>query len=235
MLPSVEFAYATAAGVLRPLLRHGLRWTVEGAQLIPAHGPAILASNHISYLDPFVVAKVADLRHRRVRFLAKRELFARPVIGPALRSAGQIPVDRASLRAGASMSAAEDALARGECVAVFPEGTISPDLEPMAGKSGTARVARATGVAVYPIGLWGAHRIMYKGRRPEWRWGVAQSAVVGAPLRFGPDANVRDATDAIMAAIVAAVARAREIYPQADPGSWWDRAPGSATLQRSRA
>lgn len=235
MLPSVEFAYATAAGVLRPLLQHGLRWTVEAAQLVPAHGPAILASNHISYLDPFVVAKVADLRHRRVRFLAKAELFATPVLGPALRNAGQIPVDRASLRAGGSVGAAGVALARGECIAVFPEGTISSDLEPMAGKSGTARIARATGVPVYPIGLWGVHRILYKGRRPEWQWGVAQTAVVGAPLRFGPDANVREATDAIMAGIVTAVARAREIYPQPVPGSWWDRAPESAMLQSCRA
>ncbi|MCU1459670.1 MAG: 1-acyl-sn-glycerol-3-phosphate acyltransferase [Actinomycetia bacterium] len=235
MLPSVEFAYATAAGVLRPLLRHGMRWTVEGAQLVPAHGPAIFASNHISYLDPFVIAKVTDLRHRRVRFLAKAELFGLPVVGPALRNAGQIPVDRNSLRSGDSTGAAGAALARGECVAVFPEGTISPDLEPMSGKSGTARIARATGAPVFPLGLWGTQRIMAKGRRPDWRWGVAQSAVVGPPLRFGPDANVRETTDEIMSAVAAAVARAREIYPQSDPGSWWDRAPETATLQSCRA
>ena len=133
----------------------------------------ILASNHVSYLDPLTLAWVADRRGRRVRFLAKAELFDKRGLGPLLRAAHQIPVQRGTTNAADALDAAVDALRRGECVAVFPEGTISLDLEPMAGKSGTARLARPAGVAVTPVGLWGTHRILFKGRKPHWRWGVA--------------------------------------------------------------
>ncbi|GIU87087.1 MAG: 1-acyl-sn-glycerol-3-phosphate acyltransferase [Acidimicrobiia bacterium] len=232
MLPSVDAVYSAAKVVFYPGLRYGLRWTVEGIERIPREGPVILASNHVSYLDPLTLAWVADRRGRRVRFLAKAELFDKPGLGPLLRSVRQIPVQRGSADAAHALDAAVDALARGECVAVFPEGTISPDLEPMPGKSGTARLARASGVPVTPVGLWGTHRILFKGRRPSWRWGVAQAAVVGEPVAVAPDEHVRDATRRIMASIARCVARAREIYPQRPaPGedAWWWREPGSAT------
>ena len=105
---------------------------------------------------------------------------------------------------------------RGECVAVFPEGTISQDFEPMRGKSGTARLAQAAGMHVVPIGLWGTHRILTKGRKPQLRGGrVAQVAVVGEPVQIGRR-RARAATRrcAIMDAITECVARARAIYPQ---------------------
>ncbi len=238
MLPAVEPVYALARGTLLPPLRLGMRWTVEGAHLIPVHGPVILASNHVSYLDPLVLGAVADRRHRKVRFLAKAELFERPVLGPLLRSVGQIPVLRGSTAAAGALDAAVDALRRRECVAVFPEGTISLDLEPMAGKSGTGRLARATGVPVTPVGLWGSHRILFKGREPRWRLGVAQTAVVGPPVRIRPDERIRDATDRIMEAICAAVGRARELYPQGPSGpddEWWVRGPDTARLRSVRA
>jgi 1-acyl-sn-glycerol-3-phosphate acyltransferase len=234
MLPSVDATYVLARSALYPPLRLGLRWTIEGAQMIPVRGPVILASNHVSYLDPLVLAFLADRRHRKVRFLAKAELFDKTVLGPLLRSAGQIPVRRGSSEAASSLDAAVDALHRGECVTVFPEGTISMDLEPMTGKSGTARLAQQSGVAVTPVGLWGAHRIMFKGRKPAWRTGVAETVVVGAPIVVAPDEDVRAATDRIMAAICTQVARAREIYPQApapDEDGWWVRSPGSAKLR----
>ena len=107
--------------------------------------------------------------------------------------------------------AAVESLRQGECVTVFPEGTISLDLEPMAGKSGTARLAQASGVPVTPIGLWGAHRLMFKGRRPNPEPLVAEVAVIGAPIRIDPDEPVREATDRIMDAICACLRRARAI------------------------
>ena len=97
---------------------------------------------------------------------------------------------------------------------MFPEGTISLDLEPMAGKTGTARLAAARGFPVTPVGLWGAQRVMFKGRKPRWRPGVAEVVVVGDPVHIGPDEDVYDATDRLMAAIAACVRRARELYPQ---------------------
>jgi 1-acyl-sn-glycerol-3-phosphate acyltransferase len=227
----VDALYPAAKGVFYVPLRYGLRWTMEHAERIPRRGPAILASNHVSYLDPLTLAWVADRSGRRIRFLAKAELFDKPVLGSMLHAIHQIPVQRGSRDAAGALDAAVDALGRGECIAVFPEGTITPDLEPMVGKSGTARLARASGVPVTPVGLWGTHRILYKGRRPHPQWGVAQTAVVGEPIPVGPDDHVKEATERIMGGIRACVARAREIYPQRPgPGDdpWWWREPETA-------
>lgn len=236
MLPTVDATYVVARSLLFPPLHFGIRWTIEGAQTIPVRGPVILASNHVSYLDPLVLAYLADRRHRRVRFLAKAELFGKGLLGPLLRTAHQIPVKRGTADAASSLDAAVDALGRGECVTVFPEGTISLDLEPMAGKSGTARLAQHSGVPVTPVGLWGMQRVLFKGRKPAWKTGVAETVAVGPPLRIGRDEDVHEATDRIMSAICTQVARAREIYPQS-PGEgddgWWVRAPETARLRSS--
>jgi 1-acyl-sn-glycerol-3-phosphate acyltransferase len=237
MLPAVEFTYGFARNVLFPPMHAGLRWTIEGVHRIPVRGPVLLASNHVSYLDPIVLGYVADRRHRKVRFLTKAELFEKRGLAPLLRQTRQIPVHRESASASGSLEFAVEALRGGECVAVFPEGTISLDLEPMAGKSGTARLAAMTGVPVTPVGLWGTHRILFKGRKPSWRWGVAETVVVGDPVRVEPDEAVHEATDRVMAAIVACVRRAREIYPQRPvPGedAWWVRGPETARVRPAR-
>jgi 1-acyl-sn-glycerol-3-phosphate acyltransferase len=117
---------------------------------------------------------------------------------------------------------------------VFPEGTISPDLEPMAARTGTARLAADSGVPVIPVGLWGAHRILHKGRKPRWRRGIAETVVVGDPVSVGPDEDVHSATDRIMQAIASCVARARAVYPQEprpDEGDWWVRGPETAVAR----
>ncbi len=230
MLPAVDALYNAAKGFFYPGLRYGLRWTIEGAEQIARTGPVILASNHISYLDPLTLAYVADTRRRKLRYLAKAELFDKRPLGSMLRAAHQIPVQRGTSNAGHALDAAVDALRRGECVAVFPEGTISLDLEPMAGKSGTARLARLAGVPVTPVGLWGTHRIMMKGRKPHWQWGLAETSVIGKPVTVGADEHIKDATEQIMQGIRTCVARAREIYPQLPaPGddAWWVRSPES--------
>jgi len=215
-----------------------MRWTFEGMHRVPTYGPVILASNHVSYLDPLVLANLADRRKRRVRFLAKAELFDKPGLGWGLRQIGQIPVQRESSDAASSLAAAVAALTSGECIAVFPEGTISLDLEPMAGKTGVARLAATSGVAVTPVGLWGAQRILFKGRKPRWRRGVAEAVVVGDPVRISADDDVHDATDRVMHAIAECVARARAIYPQqpeGDDDGWWVRAPDTAVVRPSQA
>ncbi|HVM41155.1 MAG TPA: lysophospholipid acyltransferase family protein [Acidimicrobiia bacterium] len=229
--------YTLAAGVLKPLLRRGLDWTVDGDHLVPRHGPAILASNHVSYLDPLVVAYVIDERQRRCRFLAKAELFDKRGLGWALRQIHQIPVLRNTGDAGRSLDAAVEALRKGEIVAIFPEGTISLDLEPMAPKTGTARLAQLSGMPVVPVGLWGAHRVLFKGRKPNWQRGVAQVVCLGAPVKVGPDDDVREASDRIMTAVVEQVRRARAMYPQVpEPGEddWWVRSPETAVLRSCR-
>jgi 1-acyl-sn-glycerol-3-phosphate acyltransferase len=234
---AVDALYSLAKGVFYPGLHYGLKWEMEGIERIPERGPVLLASNHISYLDPLTLAYVANERGRHVRFLAKAELFDKRGLGSLLRGAKQIPVQRGSANAAQALSGGVDALRRGECVTVFPEGTISLDLEPMAGKSGTARLAREAGVPVTPVGLWGTQRMLFKGRKPHWQWGIAQTAVVGEPVVVGPDDHVKEATDRIMRAICACVARARTIYPQRpDPGDeWWWREPNTAVLRSVRA
>ena len=237
MLPSVDPVYSVAKGVFSPWLRWGLHWTIEGAHNIPTSGPVVLASNHISYLDPLTLAWIADQRGRHVRYLAKAELFDKPVLGTLLRAAHQIPVRRGRTDAADALTMAVDALARGECIGVFPEGTISEDLEPMLAKSGTARLARRAGVGITPVGLWGTHRILTKGRKPHWQWGVAQTAVVGETIVPGPDEHMKQTTDRMMAAVVECVARAREIYP-AQPGredQWWWRDASTADIHRRTA
>jgi len=237
MLPIVDLVYPVAKGVFSPWLRWGLHWTIEGAHNIPTSGPVVLASNHVSYLDPLTLAWIADRRGRHVRYLAKAELFDKPVLGTLLRAAHQIPVRRGRTDAADALTMAVDALERGECIGVFPEGTISEDLEPMVAKSGTARLARRAGVGITPVGLWGTHRILTKGRKPHWQWGVPQTAVVGEPIVPGPDEHMKQTTDRMMAAVVACVARAREIYPAHAGGEdpWWWRDASTADTHRRTA
>ncbi|HEV7535588.1 MAG TPA: lysophospholipid acyltransferase family protein, partial [Acidimicrobiia bacterium] len=226
----MEPLYRLVEVLLRPPVRRGLRWWVEGVDRIPADGPVLLASNHLSYFDPIAVANLSDLAGRRVRFLAKAELFRNRALGAALRSMGQIPVVRGTGDATA-LDAAAAALADGQCVHVFPEGTISDDLDPMAGKTGLARLARAAGVDVVPVGLWGTHRVIPpKGRKAE-RFRTPIAMVVGETVPVGSGANPREATDRIMAGICDALARARRLYPEpavADRDAWWVRSPESA-------
>jgi len=227
----VEPIYGLARAVLFPPLHLGLRWTIEGRHRVPVRGPAILASNHVSYLDPLALAYLADRQHRRVRFLAKAELFDKRGLGGLLRGIHQIPVQRGTADAAGALGAAEAALAAGEIITVFPEGTISTDLEPMPGKTGTARLAAGSGVPVTPVGMWGAHRILTKGRPPRWRAGVAEVVVVGESVLVTSAEPVSVATDRIMGAIAACVARARELYPQQPERGedrWWVRAPATA-------
>jgi 1-acyl-sn-glycerol-3-phosphate acyltransferase len=136
------------------------RW--KGGENIPAQGGCILAVNHISHLDPFTCAHFVYCWGRIVRFLAKAELFELPVLGRIVKNAKQIPVYRLTTDASLSFSAAVEAVEQGQCVVVYPEGTITrqPDLWPMTGKTGAARIALSSGVPVIPIAQWGAHRIL---------------------------------------------------------------------------
>ena len=180
-----------------------------GSRHVPRQGPVLLACNHISLLDPVIVLWLGECTHRKVRFLAMAELWKTPVLRFFLEQTHQIPVDRASAGALGSLDAAATALDAGECVAVFPEGEISADLELMPGKTGVARLAASTGVPVTPMGVWGSQRVHAKGRKPTVPWGIALSIVVGPPITVAPDDDAFEATDRIMEAIAECVATAR--------------------------
>ena len=128
---------------------------------VPATGGVILVPNHVSHFDPLVVAHYVYRAGRWPRFLGKASLWRVPIIGPLLRRTEQIPVERGSTEAVKSLEALIRAIGEGGAVVIYPEGTTTrhPDLWPMRGKTGAARLASVTGAPVIPIANWGAEQI----------------------------------------------------------------------------
>ncbi|MDO7869154.1 lysophospholipid acyltransferase family protein [Nocardioides jiangxiensis] len=191
----------------------GREW-IDGEK-IPASGGVVLVANHVTKIDPLTIAHFVHHHGRLPRFLAKAGLWDVPGLGSIMRSAKQIPVARMSGDARNAFDAAERALLDGECLVVYPEGTVTrdPDLWPMRGKTGAARMALATGVPVIPVGHWGEQEILppYATRPhlfPRKRVVVkAGDPVDLADLMEGEvtAAKVAEATDRIMAALTAVV------------------------------
>ncbi len=226
---------AAVYAIGRPI-RLGFTWRISGLEHIPERGPVLLASNHISFFDPLVVASVGDLRGRRLRFMAMAELFRKPVPRWLLCNLGHIPVERRSDSAKSSLTAALVKLGWGECVGIFPEGGLSRDLEPRPGQTGAARLARWSGAPVVPIGLWGTQRVTSPDHPSSYRPRLPIAVSVGPPLWVPEEEDVHEATDRIMAAICGEVARARTGYPAPRRGEdpWWVRAPETAQLRSCR-
>lgn len=147
--------------VVKPTLTVWTRRAWSGMEHIPATGGAILVANHISHADPLVCAHYVYDAGRWPRFLGKASVFRLPAIGSILHQVGQIPVERGSMDAARSLDSLVAAISAGDAVIVYPEGTITrePELWPMRGKTGAARLALATGVPVIPIVMWGPERM----------------------------------------------------------------------------
>jgi 1-acyl-sn-glycerol-3-phosphate acyltransferase len=145
-----------------PLLSALLSRQWQGRQYVPRDGGLIVAANHISEADPLVLCHYLYASGRYPVFLAKSSLFSGGFVGRVVRGTGQIPVDRDSGGADTVVRAAEGALAAGQCVVVYPEGTCTrdPDLWPMTGQTGAARLALTTGAPVLPLASWGAHELL---------------------------------------------------------------------------
>ncbi|WP_374986895.1 lysophospholipid acyltransferase family protein [Streptomyces fradiae] len=189
-------------------LKLAFRPWVEGLENIPAEGPAILASNHLSFSDSFFLPAVLD---RKVTFIAKAEYFTSPGVKGRLTAAffkgvGQLPVDRSGGRGAgdAAVRSGIEVIRRGELFGIYPEGTRSPDGRLYRGKTGgLARVALATGAPVIPIAMIDTEKIQPPGKvvpklmRPGIR--------IGKPLDFsryqGMDNDrfiLRSVTDEVM-------------------------------------
>jgi putative phosphoserine phosphatase / 1-acylglycerol-3-phosphate O-acyltransferase len=199
--------------MLRPFVRPAsfpyARFDISGLEHIPSHGPVLLAANHRSYFDVAALALIAAKVGRPVRFLGKKEIFDAPVVGTIARAIGGISVDRGS-GSDQPLRAAEAALRAGEVVVVLPQGTIprgdaffDPELK---GKTGTARLAAATGAVVVPIGLWGTERVWARSARmPDFtlvRHPPRITIRVGRPVPLSLT-NAKADTTAIMTAIAA--------------------------------
>jgi 1-acyl-sn-glycerol-3-phosphate acyltransferase len=150
-----------AVMLVKPPLTLMTHRTWSGLANIPADGSAIFVANHISHADPLVLGHYMYDAGRWPQFLAKSSLFGVPVLGPFLTAVRQIPVHRGTADAVKALDSAVAALGAGETVIIYPEGTISrePDLWPMRGKTGVARLWLATRVPVVPVAMWGPQRI----------------------------------------------------------------------------
>lgn len=185
----VDRTYWLAKALVKPFTTVWFRWAVEGLENIPREGAAILAFNHIAFLDPLAAAHVVDEAGRRPRFLAKAELFRDKRISWILRGAGQIEVKRGTPQAPMALDKAVEALQRGEVVVVFPEGTITndPELHPMGAKSGIVRLSLLSNVPVIPAALWGTANVWPKGFASSWRPRQDICVRIGEPMKIEGD------------------------------------------------
>jgi len=203
---------------------------------VPQTGPAIFVVNHVSHVDPFLVAKMVLDGARVPRFLAKESIFDVKVVGAAMRGMGHIPVRRGTADARQSLAAAVDALRAGRVIVLHPEGTVTrdPDGWPMSAKTGAARLALlAPEVPVIPIAQWGVQNSidLYRGKvrlipRPR------HTLSIGAPIDLSafhgdePTADVlHAATEVIMQRLRADVADLRGETAPTGPFFVWTR-PG---------
>ncbi len=213
------WAWTLGLTVVKPLLlmttKH--RW-IDGEK-IPAEGGVLLVANHISEVDPLTLAHLVWDHGRIPRYLAKAGLFKNKFLGVFFRSAGQIPVERATRNAVGAFDAAVAGVRAGKCLVVYPEGTITrdPDLWPMVGKSGAARIALETGAPVIPIGQWGAQSLLAPyAKKPDLFPRKLITMKVGDPVDLADlagkerdTAAVNEATDRIMAALTDLVEEVR--------------------------
>ncbi|GID97513.1 lysophospholipid acyltransferase family protein [Amorphoplanes digitatis] len=172
------------------LLLPGMQvWTKRswsGMENLPAAGGFIITPNHMSQFDPLLVAHYVYASGRWPRFLAKASIWKVPFVGFMLRKTMQIPVERGSVEAVKSLDTLIEALHQGGVVVIYPEGTTTrePDLWPMRGKTGAARLALVTGAPVLPMATWGAQRV-HDVRTKKFTVGrgrVPVSVSVGKPV-----------------------------------------------------
>jgi 1-acyl-sn-glycerol-3-phosphate acyltransferase len=213
------WTFTLGAVILRPLFLLTTKpvWT-DGLK-IPATGGCVIVINHLSHVDPLTAAVFTHDHGRLPRYLAKSGLFRSRFLGHFLRSAGQIPVERASASAAGAYAAAVEAVRAGECVVIYPEGTITrdPQLWPMTGKSGAARIALETGCPVIPIGQWGAQDLLAPyAKRPDLFPRKKIQIRVGDPVDLSDLADLprsaevlSTATERIMSAITSIVEELR--------------------------
>jgi 1-acyl-sn-glycerol-3-phosphate acyltransferase len=229
----------SAVTLVKPLLVAATKRDWTGMEHIPASGGAIIAVNHMSEFDPFVVAHYVYDAGRWPQFLAKDSLFRIPVLGGVIKAIRQIPVARGTIDASKALNAAVSAVGRGEVVIIYPEGTTPKkgDLWPERGKTGIARLWLQTGVPVIPVATWGAHQV-FDPRERKLHLGLNTPVTVraGKPIdlsKYGglppTSVNLYAITDEIMSVLRRMVGEIRGETPP-EPAR---RANGSANAAPS--
>ncbi|MBU3706202.1 MAG: 1-acyl-sn-glycerol-3-phosphate acyltransferase [Mycobacterium sp.] len=217
----MEPVYGSAIAATRLLWRvQGLKFNVTGVDHLPATGGAVIAINHTSYFD-FTFAGLPAYEQglgRKVRFMAKQEVFDHRLTGPLMRGMRHIPVDRSS--GAPSFDAAVQVLKDGELVGVYPEATISRSFELKEFKSGAARMAIAADVPIIPHIVWGAQRIWTKDHpKKMWRPKVPISVAVGEPIQ--PTLAPTELTALLRSRMQHLLEQVQDSYGPHPPGEFW--------------
>ncbi|MBG6083563.1 lysophospholipid acyltransferase family protein [Zhihengliuella flava] len=225
-----RITFGIVAGIARPLLNVLLSKRWEGFEHQPTGG-YIACPNHLTEIDPLVVGHAVYGAGRLPRFLAKESLFKIPVVGMVLRKTRQIPVARSSKGANASLQAAQELISNDGVAIVYPEGTLTrdPDLWPMRGRTGAARLALQTGAPVVPVAHWGAQELL-----PRYAKKLHVFPRKRVVVRMGPPVDLEDlrgkpltktvlleATDRIMRAVSAEM---ESLRGETAPAELWDPA-----------
>lgn len=216
-----EIVYPPVIVALKTFWKYlGLQFTFNGEAHIPRNGGAILAMNHIGYLDFALIGTAALPADRLVRFMAKKEIFNNKLAGPLMRGMHHINVDRDN--GTASFVAALRALRSGEIIGIFPEGTISRSFEIKELKSGAVRLAMGAGVPVIPSVIWGSQRIWTKGvKRNLRRNNFPISVSFGEPLFFKKGEDVADGERLLREKLNELLHQVQEKYPDTHVNQRW--------------
>jgi 1-acyl-sn-glycerol-3-phosphate acyltransferase len=196
-----------------------VKFQLAGTDNVPRTGGAVIAMNHISYVD-FVLGGFGAVPSKRlVRFMAKEALFRNRYSGPLMRGMHHIPVDRAA--GTASYRQALRYLNEGEVVGVFPEATISRSFELKEFKSGTVRMAAAAAVPLIPMILWGTQRMLTKDHPRDFSRHRTIAITVGEPITVARGDDATEATAHLRSTMAGMLDRTIRAYPEQPPGAWW--------------
>lgn len=228
---SSRATFAVLATILRPLMNAMMAKEWKGAENLPRDTGFIVCPNHVTEIDPIVIGHFLYNNKVLPHFLAKASLFRIPVVGAVLRTTLQVPVERTTAGANHSLEVAREAIEGGGGIIIYPEGTLTrdPDMWPMKGRTGAARLALQTGAPVVPIAHWGAQEVFPRYAKRLYLFPRKTSRVlVGKPvdlsdLQGGPvtRTTLEAATNRIMDALTALVAELRGETP---PAERWDPA-----------
>jgi 1-acyl-sn-glycerol-3-phosphate acyltransferase len=215
--------YTVAIGVGRTLFASWrLKRRATGLENIPGTGGAVFAMTHFGYLEFALVEWQTWLHNRRrVRFMATKRAFDKPVVGSLLRGMKHIPVDMSA--GGEAYAQAVAALGRGEIIGVFPEAGVSASFTVRDLKSGAVRLAAQAGVPIIPVAVWGGQRLLTKNRkiRLRDRLGVQVHFAFGAPQVVAEGDDVAAATARLRETLQELTDTLQRDYPVDGTGQWW--------------